>query len=64
MKTKTTYQDAKKSLLEIANQAKEVHKGDKPMICQIINDYADQLIRELPKGKHDLLSNYAASLHP
>jgi len=57
------YQYAKKSLLLTAQDAKQRFGNDLPAIYEAINNAADQLSRELPPSKRDLIHNYAAHLH-
>lgn len=66
MKTKTTYQQAKADLKEIAYTAKIEYKNDLPAIRMIINDYADTLCKDYHFSDYyrNLLSNYACTLHP
>lgn len=66
MKTKTTYQQAKAELKEIANSAKKAYKKDLPAIRMIINDSVDMLCRDYHFSDYyrNLLSNYACFLHP
>ncbi len=61
----TKYQIAKNVLRGIAYDAKSLHRTDKPMIRQIINDSADQIGRNnLTDYEKNLLANYACKLHP
>lgn len=62
----TQYQIAKNTLKWVALDAKAGYRTDKPMIRMIINDSADEIIRDLNLSKYqsELLSNYACSLHP
>lgn len=62
----TNYKIAKSTLCGIAYDAKNQHRGDKPMIRQIINDSADSICRDLrlTERERDLLANYACKLHP
>ena len=66
MKTKTTYQQVKADLKEIADTAKIEHKNDLPAIRMIINDSADMLCKVYLFSDYyrNLLSNYACFLHP
>lgn len=66
MKTLTNYQIAKSILKTVSYDAKGNHRGDKPMIRQIINDTADGICRDYNFSEHyrNLLSNYACKLHP
>lgn len=43
MKTKTTYQQVKADLKEIADTAKKEHKNDLPEIRMIINNSVDMI---------------------
>ena len=45
MKAKTTYQQAKADLKEIADTAKKEYKNDLPAIRMIINDSVDMLCK-------------------
>lgn len=60
------YQQAKGYLKEVAKAVKTAHPTDKPMIRQAINDHCDYLCKNLKLSDYqrDLLSNFAASLHP
>ena len=68
------YLRVKGFLKETAKEAKTNHKGDKPMIRQIINDTADYLCRTdltggaISEAKSNQfcywLHSYAANLHP
>lgn len=66
MKTKTTYQQVKADLKEIAYTAKMEHKNDLPAIRMIINDSVDMLCKvyQFTDYYRNLLSNYACFLHP
>lgn len=66
MKTKTTYQQVKVDLKEIADSAKIEYKNDLPAIRMIINDSADMLCKvyQFSDYYRNLLSNYACTLHP
>lgn len=66
MKTKTTYQQVKAELKEIADTAKIEYKNDLPAIRMIINDSVDMLckIYQFSDYYRNLLSNYACALHP
>jgi hypothetical protein len=66
MKKQSNYFLSKASLRLIANDAKEKHPTDKPMIRQIINDAAYSLCKgyDLSEYQRNLLSNYACKLHP
>ena len=66
MKTKTTYQQVKSELKEIADTAKKDHKNDLPAIRMIINDSVDMLCKEHHFSEYyrNLLSNYSCTLHP
>ena len=66
MKTKTTYQQVKADLKEIADSAKKEHKNDLPGIRMIINDSVDMLCKENRFSDYyrNLLSNYSCTLHP
>ena len=66
MKTKTTYQQAKTDLKEIADTAKIEYKKDLPAIRMIINDSVDMLCKvyQFSDYYRNLLSNYACTLHP
>ena len=66
MKTKTTYQQVKADLKEIADTAKIEYKNDLPAIRMIINDTVDMLCKENRFSDYyrNLLSNYACFLHP
>jgi hypothetical protein len=66
------YQTAKIYLRNTAQETKQRNPTDIPMQRQVINDTADQLIRELSrtrtsaKGQQlsSFLSSYACKLHP
>lgn len=66
MKAKTTYQQAKADLKEIADSAKKEYKNDLPAIRMIINDSVDMLCKENQFSDYyrNLLSNYSCTLHP
>ena len=66
MKTKTTYQQVKADLKEIADSAKKEYKNDLPAIRMIINDSVDMLCKENQFSDYyrNLLSNYSCFLHP
>ena len=66
MKTKTTYQQVKAELKEIADTAKKEHKNDLPGIRMIINDSVDILCKvyQFSDYYRNLLSNYSCFLHP
>jgi hypothetical protein len=59
-------QQAKQQLKEIAKEAKQQFKTDKPAQRQTINDSAYFIGRELnlSERQKDSLSNYACKLHP
>jgi hypothetical protein len=62
----SNYQNAKHALKNIAIDAKNHFKGDKPAIRMIINDNTHHTARDynLTEHKTDLLHNYACDLHP
>ena len=62
----TKYQNAKLMLRSHAEFVKALHRKDKPMIRQSINDYTDSICKDfrLTDRQTDLLSNFAAKLHP
>ena len=66
MKTKTTYQQVKADLKEIADSAKIDYKNDLPAIRMIINDSVDMLCKDYQFSDYyrNLLSNYSCFLHP
>ena len=66
MKTRTTYQQVKSELKEIADTAKIEYKNDLPAIRMIINDSVDTLCKvyQFSDYYRNLLSNYACFLHP
>lgn len=66
MKTLTKYQEVKTMLRSNAEYVKVLFRGDKPMIRQCINDYADSISKDynLSDYQRNLLSNYACKLHP
>ena len=66
MEKKSNYFFSKANLRLIANDAKEKHPTDKPMIKQIINDSIDGISADYNLSEHqrDLLCNYACTLHP
>lgn len=66
MKTKTTYQQVKADLKEIADAAKIEYKNDLPAIRMTINDSVDMLCKvyQFSDYYRNLLSNYACFLHP
>ena len=68
MKQQTNYQKAKAILKDLQkdNIASGIHKTDKPMARMLLNDIADNLVRNcnLSEYKANLLHNYVCTLHP
>jgi hypothetical protein len=62
----TNYQSVKDRIRSYAVWVSVLHKGDKPMIRQCINDHADVLGKEenLTEYQKNLLANYVCKLHP
>lgn len=61
----TNYQQAKSMVRAHAEYVSVQYRGDKPMIRQSINDYADHVSRDFDLTNHqrDLLANYVCTLH-
>lgn len=66
MKTISKYQECKTMLRANAEYMKVQFRGDKPMIRQCINDYADSISKDynLTEYQINLLANYSCKLHP